>query len=294
VVVPQEINMNDSSVVSHVPTRSRFAPEDRIWVSVGLFASIALTMGLPLVLVMFWSVADRWAAPNLLPEGYTGATWLSVLRDDGVLGAALTSTLIASLVTLFTAVVALPTAWAMAKFPVRYKRAIEIFVLAPVIVPGIVVAIGVGQVFLLLGIAYTVTGVVLVQMVGTLPLMIRLLVASFETLPDELIHAARSLGASPLRALWHIALPLCVPGLLAGSLLSFVGSFEEFDKTFLVGAPVVQTLPVLLYHYLDPYSLQFPLAAVVALILLVPVLVVFVLSGRIMRDDLMAAGMGKV
>ena len=286
--------MVEPSMALPVLARRRFAAEDRIWVSVGLFASIALTLGLPLVLVVLWSVAERWAAPGLLPQSYTSTTWLSVLQDEGVLGAALTSTLIALLVTAFTAIVALPTAWAMAKFPLRHKRAIEIFVLAPVIVPGIVVAVGVGQVFLLLGIAYTVPGVVLVQMVGTLPLMIRLLVASFETLPDELIHAARSLGASPLRAVWHIALPLCVPGLLAGSLLSFVGSFEEFDKTFLVGAPVVQTLPVLLYHYLDPYSLQFPLAAVVALILLVPVLVVFVLSGRIMRDDLMAAGMGKV
>jgi multiple sugar transport system permease protein/putative spermidine/putrescine transport system permease protein len=188
----------------------------------------------------------------------------------------------------------MPTAWALAKFPMRYKRSIELFVLAPVIVPGIVVAIGVGQIFQMLGLAYTVTGVVLVQMVGTLPLMIRLLVASFDTLPDEMIHAARSLGASSLQAFRYVALPLCVPGLLAGSLLSFVGSFEEFDKTFLVGAPVIQTLPVLLYHHLDPYSLQFPLASVVALILLLPVLLVFVLSGRIMRDDLMASGMGKV
>jgi len=286
--------MAEDRLLASPPPRRRFCPEDRIWVSVGLFASLALTLGLPLVLVMLWSVAERWAAPNLLPQSYTSATWLAVLQDEGVLGAALTSTLIAVLVTACTAVLAWPTAWAMAKFPLRHKRAIEIFVLAPVIVPGIVVAVGVGQVFLLMGIAYTVPGVVLVQMVGTLPLMIRLLVASFETLPDELIHAARSLGASPLRALWHVALPLCVPGLLAGCLLSFVGSFEEFDKTFLVGAPVVQTLPVMLYHYLDPYSLQFPLAAVVALILLLPVLLVFVLSGRIMRDDLMAAGMGKV
>jgi len=276
------------------PARRRFEPEDRIWVSVGLFAALALTLGLPLLLIVLWSVSDRWAAPNLLPESYTLGTWMTVLSDDGVLTAAATSTGIALLVTLLTALVAMPTAWALAKFPLPYKRSIELFVLAPVIVPGIVVAIGVGQVFQMLGLAYTVTGVVLVQMVGTLPLMIRLLVASFDTLPDEMIHAARSLGASSLQAFRYVALPLCVPGLLAGSLLSFVGSFEEFDKTFLVGAPVIQTLPVLLYHHLDPYSLQFPLASVVALILLVPVLLVFVLSGRIMRDDLMASGMGKV
>jgi multiple sugar transport system permease protein/putative spermidine/putrescine transport system permease protein len=145
-----------------------------------------------------------------------------------------------------------------------------------------------------MGIAYTIPGVVLVQTIGTLPLMIRLMTASFETLPTELIHAARSLGAGPGGIVAHIILPLSIPGLMAGGLLSFVGSFEEFDKTFIAGAPVIQTLPIKLYTYLDPYSLQFPLAAIVSLILLVPVLVVFILAGRIMRDDVLASGMGKV
>jgi multiple sugar transport system permease protein/putative spermidine/putrescine transport system permease protein len=272
----------------------RFSPEDRVWVSAGLFAALALTLLLPLALLVLWSVADRWPAPDLLPQGYTTNTWRTVLGDSALLGAALQSTLIAVVVTALTALLALPTAWAMAKFPHRYQRAVEVFVLAPIIVPGIVVATGVGQVFQVLGLAYTVPGVVLVQMVGTLPLMVRLLVAAFEVLPDELLYAARSLGAGPLAVARHVVLPLAVPGLMAGALLSFVGSFEEFDKTFIVGAPVVQTLPVLLYHHLDPYSLQFPMAAAVAIVLLLPVLVVFILSGRILRDDLMAAGMGKV
>jgi ABC-type spermidine/putrescine transport system permease subunit II len=274
--------------------RHRFAPEDRVWVSVGLFCALGLALLLPLALMLLWSFTERWTPPNLLPQSTTTAVWREVLGDAGVLGAAINSTLIAAIVTVLTALLAMPTAWAMAKFPSRWLRAVEIFVLAPVIVPGVVVAVSLGQVFLFTGLAYSVTGVVLVQMVGTLPLMIRLLVASFEGLPDELLHAARSLGASPLRAAWHVVLPLSIPGLMAGGLLSFVGSFEEFDKSFVVGAPVVQTLPILLYHHLDPYSLQIPLASVVALVLLLPVIVVFMLSSRFMRDDLMAAGMGKV
>jgi len=276
------------------PRPRRFGPEDRLWVSLGLFSALALTLLLPLGLLLMWSLADTWRAPALLPQSWTLDHWRTTLGDDDLLAAAATSLGIALLVTLLSAALALPTAWALAKFPLRARRTVELLVLAPVIVPGIVVAVGVGQLFLLAGIAYSTVGVVLVQTVGTLPLMVRLLVASFETLPDELIHAARSLGATPLRVALHIVVPLSVPGLVAGGLLSFVGSFEEFDKTFLVGAPVVQTLPLLLYHHLDPYSLQFPIAAVVALLLLLPVLVVFILSGRILRDDVMAAGMGKV
>lgn len=263
-------------------------------VSATLFLALAVTIALPVILLVIWSLSDRWSYPNLLPDALSLDHWRQVLDDDGIGLATLNSLTIAVGVTLLTTILALPTAWAMAKTPMRGKRALEVFILAPSIIPGIVVGVSVGQVLLSLGVAYTTFGVILVQTIGTLPLMIRLLTASFETLPDELIHAARSLGAGPLAILRHLILPLAVPGLMAGGLLSFVGSFEEFDKTFVTGAPVIQTLPTKLYTYLDPYSLQFPLAAIVSLILLLPVLVVFIAAGRIMRDDLMAGGMGKL
>ncbi|WP_370677809.1 ABC transporter permease [Pleomorphomonas sp. PLEO] len=263
-------------------------------VATTLFLALAVTVALPVILLVVWSLSGRWSYPNLLPDTLSLDNWRQVLGDDGIGRATFNSLLIAVGVTLLTTALALPTAWAMAKTPMRGKRALELFILAPSIIPGIVVGVSVGQVLLTLGIAYTTFGVILVQTIGTLPLMIRLMTASFETLPDELIHAARSLGAGPLAILHRLILPLAVPGLMAGGLLSFVGSFEEFDKTFVTGAPVIQTLPTKLYTYLDPYSLQFPLAAIVSLILLLPVLVVFIAAGRIMRDDLMAGGMGKL
>ena len=279
---------------AHSQRRSRFAAEDRLWVSAGLFVSLALGIGLPVALAVLWSLSDGWPAHRLLPEAYTVSHWASVLQNEDMAEALASSLLVAMAVSMATVVLAIPAAWALAKFPLRAKRAIEVFILAPLLVPGVVVAIGMGEVLLHLGLMYSFAGVVLVQIVGTLPLMIRLLVASFETLPDELMHAARTLGATPWRVFLHIVLPLSVPGLLAGGLLSFVASFEEFDKSFIVGAPVVQTLPILLFQYLDPYAMQFPLAATVALLLLAPALVVFILAGRILREDVMAAGMGKV
>lgn len=279
---------------SDQPRRRPFTQADRPLVAGGLFLGFFLVVVVPALLMALWSVAERWAPPDLVPQSYTMAHWHKVTDDAGIFRALLNSTLIAVAVTALTSVIALPTAWALARFPFRLKRLVEILVLAPVIVPGLIVAVGVGQVFLFLGLAYSVTGVILVQLVGTLPFMIRLMAAAFSAIPDDLIHAARALGARPHRILLHVVLPLAVPGLLAGGLLSFVGSFEEFDKSFIVGAPVVETLPIKLYTFLDPYSLQFPTAAVVALVLLVPVLVIFVLAGRIMRDDLLSAGMGKV
>ncbi|MQB41130.1 ABC transporter permease [Rhizobium sp. ICMP 5592] len=277
-----------------LPRRRTFTEDDRVLVSVGLYLMLALVIALPLALMFLWSVADGWAPPHVVPQSYTLGRWLDVLADANLLHATLNSLVIAIVVTFATAIIALPTAWAMARFPFRLKRVVEIFILAPIIIPGLVVAVGIGQIFLLLGLSYSMVGVILVQIVGTLPLMIRLMTASLETIPDDLIHAARSLGAGSIGVLAHVILPLAVPGLLAGGLLSFIGSFEEFDKSFIVGAPVIQTLPIKLYMFLDPYSMQLPLASIIAFILLLPALIIFVLAGRILRDDLMAAGMGKI
>jgi multiple sugar transport system permease protein/putative spermidine/putrescine transport system permease protein len=274
--------------------RRTFVPQDRIYVTIGLYATLTLAIVLPLALMVLWSIADGWPAPLVVPQNYTTQRWESILSDTGLLRAAFNSTLIAIVVTFATAAIALPTAWAMARFPFRLKRVVEIFILAPIIIPGLVVAVGIGQVFLALGLAYSIPGVVLVQIVGTLPLMIRLMTATLETIPDELVQAARSLGAGTAGVVTHVILPLAVPGLLAGGLMSFIGSFEEFDKSFIVGAPVVETLPIRLYMYLDPYSMQLPLAAIVSFILLLPALIVFIIAGRILRDDVMAAGMGKI
>jgi multiple sugar transport system permease protein/putative spermidine/putrescine transport system permease protein len=274
--------------------RRAFTPEDRIFVSIGLYGALTLAIALPLALMFLWSIADGWSPPLVVPKDYTTARWAGILGDASLIRAAINSIVIAVVVTFLTAAIALPTAWAMARFPFRLKRLVEIFILAPIIIPGLVVAVGIGQVFLLFGLAYSVTGVILVQIVGTLPLMIRLMTATLETIPDDLIHAARSLGAGTVGIVFHIILPLAVPGLLAGGLMSFIGSFEEFDKSFIVGAPVVETLPIKLYMYLDPYSMQLPLASIVSFILLLPALIVFIIAGRILRDDLMAAGMGKI
>ncbi|MGV1867158.1 MULTISPECIES: ABC transporter permease [Rhizobium] len=283
------------SIAAAPPRRRRyFTQEDRLPVAIGLYGALFLAIALPLALMFLWSIADGWQPPLVVPRNYTASRWTIILSDPGLLRAAINSILIAVVVTSATAFLALPTAWAMARFPFRLKRLVEIFILAPIIIPGLVVAIGIGKLFMTLGLSYSILGVVLVQIVGTLPLMIRLMSATLETIPDDVIHAARSLGAGTAGIVAHIILPLAVPGLLAGGLMSFIGSFEEFDKSFIVGAPVVETLPIKLYMYLDPYSIQLPLASIISFILLLPALIVFIIAGRILRDDLMAAGMGKI
>ena len=267
------------------------------FVGLGLYAYLALTLFFPLGIALLWAFYDPavgWFPPDIVPRSLSVSAWREVLADRNILPAAGLSIFVSVVVTVVTGVLAFPTAWALAQFPFRLKRLVEVLILAPVIVPGIVVAISLGEIFFRFGLTGTVFGVILVQIVGTLPFMIRILTATLEGIPAELLLAARTLGASPTVAVTRIALPLAWPGFAAGGLLTFIASFEEFEKSFMVGAPKVRTLAVQLWSYLGGEVLVLPTAAVVTLILLTPMLVIFVLAERLSKDDVMAAGLGKL
>lgn len=268
------------------------------WLAVGLYASLAVTLIAPLVVTFLWSMVDPktgWFAPDILPPSLSLSHWQNALSDRGLVRSILVSLFISLVVTALSAVLALPTAYALAKIPFKAKRAVEMFILAPLIVPGLIVGIGIGYVFFRVGLAYTIPGVILAQTIGTLPFMIRVLSATLEAIPADIIRAARTLGATPVRVGRHILVPLAWPGFIAGGLLSFVASFEEFEKTFIVGAPLVETLTVKLWATLGGKVMIFPNAAVVTFIVLAPTVVIFFLAERAMRNDgALAAGMGKL
>ena len=239
----------------------------QFWVGMGLYGYLAITLVFPLLVIGLWAFYDPkvgWFPPDIVPRSFSVSAWREVWASGQIIPSALLSLLISGIVTLLTAVLAFPTAW------------------------------GLGEIFFTLGLSGTVLGVVLVQTVGTLPLMIRILTATIEGIPKELLLAARTLGASPRTAVLRIGLPLAWPGLLAGSLLNFIGSFEEFEKSFLVGAPKIQTLAVRLWSYLGGQILVLPTASVVTFLLLLPMLVLFIAAERLMREDTMAAGLGKL
>jgi ABC-type spermidine/putrescine transport system permease subunit II len=268
------------------------------WLAVGLYTSLAITLVAPMMVALLWSLVDPkagWFAPAVLPPRLSTHHWQAIALDPGLIQSMMTSLLISICVTALTGVLALPTAYALAKMPFRAKRAVELFVLAPMIVPGLIVGIGIGYLFFSVGLAYTVPGVILAQTIGTLPFMIRVLSANLEAIPTELVHAARSLGAGPLRVGLHVIAPLAWPGFVAGGMLTFVSSFEEFEKTFIVGAPQVETLTVKLWAVLGGRLMVFPNAAVVTFLVLIPTVIIFFIAERSVRNDsALAAGMGKL
>lgn len=262
-----------------------------------LYGGLFLMLGFPLAVAISWSLVDPkvgWFAPDLYPSSLSLYHWTYVLRNPRFLERLIRSLTIAASVAVLSAILALPTAWALARFPFRLKRIVELFVLSPMIVPGILVSVSLTEMFYRMGLHGTTVGVVLVHTVGTLPLMIRVLTATLEGIPEDLFHAARTLGAKPLAVTRHIVLPLIVPGIIAGGLLNFVASFEEIDRTLLIGGVKLETVAVMLFKELGDKYLVPTTGAVITLVLLIPAVVIFFIAARLIKENVMAAGIGKL
>jgi putative spermidine/putrescine transport system permease protein len=112
---------------------------------------------------------------------------------------------------------------------------------------------------------------------------VRILTVSFAQVNQEVINAARDLGASPWGVFRATFWPVLKPGVLASFLIVFILSIEEFALAFIVGSPSFTTIPTILFSYLG-YDFIRPNAAVVALILVVPNVMLMLFLERLLQS----------
>jgi putative spermidine/putrescine transport system permease protein len=130
--------------------------------SLQLLAGLALIswLVLPLVPLAIWSIAHGWRFPDLVPRDLTLKAWTYALSDTaGVTASLALTTGIALATTALAALIGIPAGRALGLYQFRGKAAVELFLLAPAIVPGIAVVFGLHGIFLSLGLAGTIPGV---------------------------------------------------------------------------------------------------------------------------------------
>ena len=241
-----------------------------------VLAVVVALLLLPLVPVVLWSVAGPWRYPDVLPPSLSGRG-LSLLGGSQVLQALGTSVLVSTSVALLACLVGLPAGRAVGLHHFRGRRLVQLLLLAPVVVPALAVTLGLQVFFIRYGLADTVLGVVLVQLVPTLPYAATLLGAAFAGFDRAQEQQARVLGAGPWRTVWVVTLPLLRPALLTAFVLTFLISWSDYVLTLLVGGGVVTTLPLLLFSAIGS-SDRTAAAALGLVVVLPPVLLVVVLT----------------
>jgi putative spermidine/putrescine transport system permease protein len=237
-----------------------------------LMTACAIWLVVPFTMAVLWSMVDPqtgWEYPDLLPPSLTLLRWAEVWTTTALPQALANSYMLAPTVAVITLILASPTAYCFARFDFPGKGLAQILTLLPLVVPGFVLAIFFSSLIFSLGIYSRFLSILMAHCVLFLPYAIRVMTVAFGQVRQDLIDAARDLGASPLAVFRAAYMPALLPGVLASLIIVFIQSIEEFAIAFIVGAPDFTTIPSILYSYLG-YNFIRPNAAVVSLILVVP------------------------
>ncbi|MDP4496990.1 molybdate ABC transporter permease subunit [Vibrio cholerae] len=174
---------------------------------------------------------------------------------------------VAGYATLWLLPIGIVLAWVLARTSFIGKGLIDSLVHLPLVLPPVVIGylllISMGRqgfigqwLYQVFGLSFSFSwrGAVLACMVIALPLMVRSIRLSLESVDQKLEQAARTLGASPMRVFFTITLPLTLPGILTGVMLAFARSLGEFGATisFVSNIPgETQTIPLAMFTFLE-------------------------------------------
>ncbi len=156
---------------------------------------------------------------------------------------------VAGLTLLINLVIALPSAYAIVRYPFPGKRLLFSAVTLPLYVPGAVIGISLVLVYnFTYHLTTSIWGLVLAMAVGTFPLMVTPIVVALRDLPVAFEEAAACLGATRWQTFWRVVFPLIGPGVSAGLMLTFIIVFNEYLVTLFVHPPDVTTAPLRVFN----------------------------------------------
>jgi spermidine/putrescine transport system permease protein len=196
----------------------------------------------PLAIVVVYSFND--SRLNAEWVGFTLDWYRKLLVNEEMLTAAGNSLLIAVVASALSTVLGTMAGFAL----YRYRtRLLPVLVLAPIAIPEILMGVSLLIFFVLLNFTLGLVSVALAHIafcIGFVAIVVRSRLAGMD---ESLTEAARDCGATPWAAFRHVTLPLITPGVIAGALMAFTLSIDDFVITFFTAGAGTVTLPLQIY-----------------------------------------------
>lgn len=224
--------------------RSRPRPAMALYL---LLIAIFLLLPQLIVVVVAFSTSSFVSFP---PPGYSLGWFSRVLSDPSFMRPLWNSIQLGLLATLISATMAVPAGIALVRHRFPGASAMQTFLLSPLSLPALILAIGLLFFLNRIGLGNTYAGLVIGHVVVTLPYLLRTIVAVYSSSDPSLEEAAYTLGAPPWSTLWRVTLPMLRPALFAGGMFAFLISFDEVAISLLLANASSITLPVSILSYL--------------------------------------------
>ncbi|MFD7602935.1 carbohydrate ABC transporter permease [Streptomyces mirabilis] len=221
----------------------------------------------------------RKSPPDLFPVNGTLEGYRAVLDDQlPYLG---TSLVIGLGTVVLTVALAAPAGFALAKLRPRGGGVLSFLFLVAQMIPGIIMAMGFYAIYLSLGLLQSVPGLIVADSTLAVPFAVLIFTAFMSGIPDELLQAAKTDGAGPLRTFWSIVLPMSRNAVVTVSLFAFLWSWSDFVfASTLAGGGTHEPITLGIYHYIGNNNQQWNAIMATAVVASLPATVILVLAQR--------------
>ncbi len=211
------------------------------------------------------------------PTGFSLRWYRAYLFDPDWIDSTVFSAEIAAWTTLASTVIGTMGSMALVRGRLPGRQTVEALLLAPLIVPPIIVAIGVYLQFAPLGLTGTRLGFTLIHTALAVPYVVLVVTAALQRLPPSLELAGLNLGASRLTCFRRITLPLIAPAVLAGAVFAFLASFDETVVSFFISGTEHKTVTRKMFEDIE-FNLSPVIAAASTLFVAVTLLLMWLAS----------------
>lgn len=227
--------------------------------------------------------------PSLVPRQITGQFYADFFSDSRLLGYLANSFFVSVSTTVCSLLVSVYAGYSFSKYRYRGRRSLMFLLLSAQMFPQALLLITLYLMFSQLKLINTYIGLILSFTTFTLPLCVWTLKNFFDTLPDDLIEAAKVDGAQPLEIIHLVMLPLALPALVSTGLFAFIRAWNDYIFALTLAGPERMTLPPgLALAYIGEFQTSWPNLMASALIVSLPVVIVFIFLQRYIVSGLSA------
>lgn len=233
-------------------------------VTAGLVGLILVYLALPLFVIVPLSFSDQ-SYLSFPPTGWTTRWFSRIAENPAWFQAAMNSLIIGVPTAFFSMALGTFAALAVSRGGLRGAAIVSTLVVAPVMLPHVILAIGLYPVLLKLGLLGTHVAAIVGHTIIGVPLVFITVNAALAGYSDSLELAAMTMGANPWRTFWTVTFPMVRIGVIVGGILAFASSFDELMLALFLTGAGTRTLPRLMWEQLNDY-LTPTIAAVATLV----------------------------
>ncbi|MED4582929.1 ABC transporter permease [Brevibacillus choshinensis] len=200
---------------------------------------------LPIAILMLYSFND--SRINAVWSGFTWKWYISLFENRQVIQALTNSLTIGIISSVLATVLGTAASLAIKHYSLRWRTIVNGLVYLPIVIPEIMMGLAMLVLFSQIHMELGKATLIMAHVTFSMPYVMVIISARLAEMGGELEEAAQDLGATPWGTLRHVTLPLIMPGVVAGFLMSFTLSLDDFIISFFVAGPNSTTLPLYIY-----------------------------------------------